>query len=201
MIFVNSIAVQIILINNLVTRVIRNSHLQSILWNAILIIMIMMGCNWTSRAFPAEVQDLSISKADRVIVLKSDRRLILMRDDNVLKIYKIALGRYPKGHKQYQGDARTPEGQYVLDLKIKNSHFHRAIRISYPNANDIESAKLNGKDPGGKIMIHGLPNTMSAERVGHPTLDWTQGCIAVTNRQMDEIWRMVDIGTPIKIHP
>ena len=90
---------------------------------------------------------------------------------------------------------------YILDYKIKDSDFYRAIRINYPNARDIDNARTAGKAPGGKIVIHGLPNTMTAERVGHPVLDWTLGCIAVTNKQMDEIWKLVDAGTPIEIHP
>lgn len=166
----------------------------------IIISALAMICNCQSSAVSGQKLRIDFAKADRVVVLKSDRRMILMNGDSVLKIYQVALGRYPKGHKQFRGDARTPEGQYILDLKIRNSHFYRAIRINYPNTRDIERAKLKGKDPGGRIMIHGLPNTMSADRVGHPTLDWTQGCIAVTNRQMDEIWRLVDIGTPIEIH-
>ena len=140
-------------------------------------------------------------KADRVVVLKTQRTLVLMRGVRVLRIFRIALGRYPKGRKAQKGDAKTPEGTYILDLKLRDSAFYRAIRISYPNQRDITYALAQGNDPGGKIMIHGLPNTMSADRVGHPTLDWTQGCIAVTNREMDEIWRMVDAGTPIEIYP
>ena len=171
------------------------------LFRFIIITALASICNWQSSVVLGQISELGFAKADRVIVIKSDRRMILMNGDSVLKVYQIALGRYPKGHKRYRGDARTPEGQYILDLKIRTSHFYRAIRINYPNAQDIESAKLLGKEPGGRIMIHGLPNTMSADRVGHPTLDWTLGCIAVTNRQMDEIWRLVDIGTPIEIHP
>tara|TARA_Y100001936_G_scaffold253253_1_gene316837 strand:- start:37346 stop:37831 length:486 start_codon:yes stop_codon:yes gene_type:complete len=161
----------------------------------------MLAGSWQTVAAANQTARLSLPKADRVVVLKSERRLILMKGDFVLKIYPVALGRYPKGHKQFQGDAKTPEGEYLLDFKLRNSQFHRAIRINYPNARDVARARKMGKDPGGKIMIHGLPNTMSADRVGHPTLDWTQGCIAVTNRQMDEIWKMVDAGTPIEIHP
>lgn len=144
---------------------------------------------------------LTPPKADRVVVLKTERKLVLMRDERVLRIFRVALGRYPVGHKRQQGDARTPEGAYTLDFKLKDSAFYRAIRVSYPNPQDIESARARGVDPGGKIMIHGLPNKMSATRVGHPVIDWTQGCIAVTNREMDEIWAMVDPGTPIEIHP
>ena len=163
--------------------------------------MLGMACSWQTAAAAGLSATLPLLKADRVIVLKSKRQMILMRNELILKIYPVSLGRYPKGHKQFEGDARTPEGEYLLDSKLEDSHFYRAIRINYPNARDIAYARAMGKDPGGKIMIHGLPNTMSAERVGHTFIDWTQGCIAVTNSQMDEIWQMVDAGTPIKIHP
>lgn len=140
-------------------------------------------------------------KVDRVVVLKSERKLVLMSGDYVTRVYQVALGRYPSGHKSRQGDAKTPEGEYTLDFKLENSAFHKAIRISYPNARDRARAAAAGVDPGGKIMIHGLPNKLNASRVGHPSLDWTQGCIAVTNKEIEEIWNMVKIGTPIEIHP
>lgn len=140
-------------------------------------------------------------QVDRVVVLKSERKLVLMSGDYVMRVYQVALGRYPAGHKRRQGDARTPEGEYTLDYKLEDSAFHKAIRISYPNARDRARAEAAGEDPGGKIMIHGLPNDMSARRVGHPSIDWTQGCIAVTNDEIEEIWKMVQLGTPIEIHP
>jgi murein L,D-transpeptidase YafK len=149
----------------------------------------------------AQTAYLWSAKADRVVVLKTERKMILMQGDFVLRVYQIALGRYPVGHKYQEGDARTPEGEYTLDFKLKNSDFYRAIRVSYPNQRDISHARANGVDPGGKIMIHGLPNKLGASRVGHPMIDWTQGCIAVTNGEMDEIWAMIDPGTPIEIHP
>ncbi len=140
-------------------------------------------------------------KVDRVIVLKSQRKLALMRGEEVLRIYSVALGRYPNGHKQSAGDSRTPEGSYVLDRRLTNSQFHRAIHISYPNPRDVAEARRRGDDPGGSIMIHGLPKDWSAGALNHPKLDWTQGCIAVTNQEMDEIWRLVADGTPIEIDP
>lgn len=144
---------------------------------------------------------LTLPKADRVVILKGERKLVLMQGDRVLRVFQVALGRYPSGPKVQQGDAKTPEGEYTLDYKLRASAFYRAIHISYPNQQDISKAQSLGVDPGGKIMIHGLPNKMAATRVGHPSLDWTQGCIAVTNGEMDVIWRMVDAGTPIEIHP
>ena len=140
-------------------------------------------------------------KADRVVVLKSRRRLVLMRGDRVLRVYRVALGRYPTGHKLVEGDGRTPEGLYTLDSRLEDSKFHRAIHISYPNPRDTQRASFRGQSPGGSIMIHGLPNKLNARQVGHPAIDWTQGCIAVTNREIDEIWAMIDDGTPIDIFP
>ncbi|MEE2996445.1 MAG: L,D-transpeptidase family protein [Pseudomonadota bacterium] len=142
-------------------------------------------------------------KADRVVVLKSERRMVLMKGDDVLKVYRIALGRYPKGHKVKRGDARTPEGQYTIDYRVDSnrSKFYRALHVSYPNSRDRAQAAKLGVHPGGQIMIHGLPLNWSAKDVGHPKLDWTQGCIALTNREMDEVWAMVSDGTRIEIHP
>jgi murein L,D-transpeptidase YafK len=148
-----------------------------------------------------QVAYLMSAKADRVVVLKTERKMILMQGDLVLRVYRVALGRYPMGHKLREGDSRTPEGLYTLDFKLEDSDFYKAIRVSYPNERDIFYARQHGVDPGGKIMIHGLPNDLTAARVGHPVIDWTQGCIAVTNSEMDEIWSMVDSGTPIEIHP
>ena len=139
--------------------------------------------------------------ADRVIILKKDRKLVVLKNGRVLQILRIALGRYPEGHKEQQGDGRTPEGDYILDYKLKDSAFFRAIRISYPNDRDKERARKNGVNPGGRIMIHGLPNDMTATDVGHPYIDWTQGCIAVTNPEMKRLWSLIRAGTPIEIHP
>ena len=141
------------------------------------------------------------ARADRVVVLKSERRLVLLQGDRVLRAYDVALGRYPTGPKTRAGDARTPEGEYTLDYKLDDSAFYKAIHISYPNARDLARAAAAGVDPGDRIMIHGLPDDVTAEYLGHPKIDWTQGCIAVTNREMDELWRLVETGTPIEIHP
>jgi murein L,D-transpeptidase YafK len=144
---------------------------------------------------------LSAPKADRVIVLKTERKLVVLQGDRILRVFRVALGRYSQGPKRRQGDARTPEGEYTLDYKLEDSAFYRAIHISYPNEHDLRDARARGVDPGGRIMIHGLPNRMSADHVGHPRIDWTQGCIAVTNREMDILWSMIEPGTPIEIHP
>lgn len=151
-----------------------------------------------------QVATLSVPRLaipDRLVVMKSQRRLLLMRGDHVIKVFRVALGRYPKGPKVEEGDERTPEGAYIIDRRLSDSNFYKAIHISYPNAVDRARARALGVNPGGAIMIHGLPNEWTARQVGHPYLDWTTGCIAVTDRQMDEIWRVVRIGTPIYIYP
>ena len=140
-------------------------------------------------------------KADRVVVHKGARRLLLMRNGDVLRRYRIALGFNPIGPKVRQGDGRTPEGEYRLDGRNPESEFYRAIRISYPAPRDTFRAAQLGVAPGGAIMIHGLPNGMGVIGETHAKWDWTDGCIAVTNSEMDEIWARVDDGTPIEILP
>jgi murein L,D-transpeptidase YafK len=139
--------------------------------------------------------------ADRIVIEKRARTLTLFRGDGKLKIYKVALGSDPVGPKQQQGDGRTPEGTYVIDARKKNSQFHRALHISYPNAEDRRLARQHGVSPGGDIMIHGLPNGMASIGSAHRRRDWTQGCIAVTNEEIEEIWRAVPNGTRVVIKP
>ena len=151
------------------------------------------------QAFSENVPPLSASaRADKVLVLKSRRVLLLMKGDEVLKRYIVSLGN-PVGPKIRQGDHKTPEGTYVLDRHNANSQFYRSIHISYPNADDVARAKKLGVRAGGDLFIHGLPNDFH----GHSDAlgDWTEGCIAVTDAEMDEIWRMVADGTPIEIKP
>lgn len=142
-------------------------------------------------------------QVDRVVVRKRARMLLLMKDDSPIRVYNIALGDDPIGHKRYEGDERTPEGEYVLDWRNPNSRFYKSIHISYPNEADRAYAEARGESPGGMIMIHGWPSEPSPrfplERLTRS--DWTDGCIAVTNGAMDEIWELVADGTPIEIHP
>jgi murein L,D-transpeptidase YafK len=140
-------------------------------------------------------------RAELVVVRKAERTLELRSGGDVLHEFRIALGRNLKGHKRQQGDSRTPEGVYVLDGRNTASRFYRSIRISYPEPRDYEGAQRWGVSPGGDIMIHGLPNGVAAERVGHPEVDWTNGCVAVTNDEIDEIWADVEDGTTIIIFP
>lgn len=140
-------------------------------------------------------------RADKIIVLKGERRLYLMREGEVLRSYRVALGKQPRGTKLHEGDGRTPEGRYTLDARNAGSRFYRALRVSYPSPADRMRAKALGQAAGGLIMIHGLPNERPAWGEEHWMFNWTNGCIAVTNREMDEIWSSVDVGTPIEIRP
>lgn len=136
-----------------------------------------------------------------VLVDKSERRLDLMNGDQVLASFSIALGAAPEGHKQYEGDERTPEGRYVIDWRNPRSANHLALHISYPNAEDVSRAAAAGRDPGGMIMIHGQKNYLGWLAFMTQLFDWTDGCIAVTNAEMDIIWNTVPVGTPIEIRP
>lgn len=136
---------------------------------------------------------------DRVFVHKSDRVLTLMSDDKAIRSYRIALGGSPSGHKQQEGDQRTPVGIYTLDYKNENSIAHRSIHISYPNDEDKARAKSLEVNPGGDIMFHGQMNGFGHLGWLNQRRDWTDGCIAVTNAEMDEIMVSVILGTPIEI--
>jgi len=143
----------------------------------------------------------STAGADRVVVYKQERRLVLLSRGKELRSYKIALGSEPVGPKTRQGDHRTPEGLYVLDSRNPSSHFYKAFHISYPNSKDVAAAAKLGVSAGGDIMLHGLPKEYAWVGKAHTLHDWTDGCIAVTNEEMDEIWRLVRVGTPIEIRP
>jgi murein L,D-transpeptidase YafK len=149
----------------------------------------------------AEDELPSDARADSVVVRKNDRTLSLMRGDRVLKVYKIALGGNPTGAKQREGDHKTPEGRYVLDRRNAKSKFYRSIHISYPDEEDRNRARKMGLPAGGDVMVHGLPNGFGWLGTLHRAHDWTDGCIAVTNQEMDEIWNAVPDGTPIEIKP
>lgn len=140
-------------------------------------------------------------KADEIVVFKSERRLELRKAGRILRSYRIALGRNPIGHKLYQGDNRTPEGRYKIDMRNPRSAFYRSLRISYPDSTDQDVALTVGLRPGDWIMIHGIKNGVAPSQLGHPYRDWTNGCIALTNREMDEVWNSVAVGTPITIWP
>ncbi len=140
-------------------------------------------------------------KADLVLVKKSESRLYLMNGKKVIKDFHVVFGENPHGHKQQEGDKRTPEGRYMLDLKKSDSAYYKAIRISYPNKQDTQRAKERGQKPGGQIMIHGQKNGRGWLAPFSRFFNWTDGCIAVTDAEIEEIWSAVDVGTPIEIHP
>jgi len=140
-------------------------------------------------------------KADRVLVLKAKRKLYLLREGQVLRRYRVALGRVPLGPKTREGDGRTPEGVYRLDWRNPESQFYRSIHISYPDDSDLRRAAELGVPPGGDIMIHGLPSDLNGFESTHARRDWTEGCIAVTNEEIDEIWALVEDGTIVEIRP
>lgn len=144
-----------------------------------------------------------LSRAERVVVKKAERKMQLIQGGQVVREYRIALGDQPRGHKTREGDERTPEGRYILDWRNPNSRFHKSIHVSYPNPRDKQLARYMGVDPGGMIMIHGQPNYLQSAKLKseYQYRDWTNGCIAVQNHEMDEIWNAVHDGTPIDILP
>lgn len=148
--------------------------------------------------WPEEKSNMA-EKADSVLVIKSKRKLMLIKSNNAIKTYKISLGRNVLDHKTKQGDGKTPEGCYTIDRRNPNSKFYLSLHVSYPNKEDAEDARKRGVPAGGDIMIHGLPNGLGWIGKLHRLVDWTDGCIAVTNSEMDEIWRSVDDGTIIVI--
>jgi murein L,D-transpeptidase YafK len=139
--------------------------------------------------------------ADKLVVHKKERTLELLRDGTAFRIYRVALGTEPVGPKTRQGDHKTPEGTYIIDRRNEHSHFYRALHISYPSSEDRERAQKSGFAPGGDVMIHGLPNGFGWLGRSHRLKDWTDGCIAVTDEEMDEIWKLVPDGTKIGIRP
>jgi len=141
------------------------------------------------------------ARADRVVVKKSARVLELYEGTELLSSYKVSLGRNPHGPKRREGDGRTPEGVYKLDYRKVDSSFHRALHISYPSAADSAAAAAAGVNPGGLIMVHGLRNGLGFLGRLHTLVDWTDGCIAVTDAEIEEISRVVPDGTPIYIGP
>lgn len=136
----------------------------------------------------------------RVVVYKGDRRMDLMRGNDVVRSFRVSLGLMPEGHKERAGDFRTPEGRYYLTRRNPRSDFFLSIQVSYPNDRDQRHARANGWDPGGSIMIHGLPNRLKREPEYYGR-DWTDGCIAVSNSDMVEIWLLTNSNTPIDILP
>jgi murein L,D-transpeptidase YafK len=151
--------------------------------------------------FPGLLQGSEFPVADRVVIEKSSRQLHLIQDGKPFRTFKIALGIRPVGDKKEEGDFRTPEGRYLLDRRNPNSDFFLSIHVSYPNASDRREAANLGVNPGGAIMIHGQPNVPTRSEAYYRTQDWTNGCIAVSNSDMIDIWLMTGDNTPIEIRP
>jgi len=173
------------------TLVIRKRYVGHIMKTLIIILLL----------FPNFAFAVEQTMADLVLVKKSERKMYLIKDDKPFKEYKIALGANPEGHKQQEGDERTPEGKYVLDYKKSDSAFYKSIHISYPNEQDKKRAKEKGVNPGGLIMIHGQKNGYGWLGFITQSFNWTDGCLAVRNYEMDEIWESVNAETPIIIEP
>ena len=158
---------------------------------AIALAVVIAGCAQDSRFKTYDGPEVT-----KIQVFKESRRMYLFHHDQVLRVFDVDLGREPEGHKQIFGDGRTPEGYYYIDRRNPNSSFHLSLGINYPRPQDVEVARGLGKDPGGNIFIHGQPNGLEVL-----TRDWTEGCIAVTNEEMEDIYAMVRDGTPIAIYP
>jgi len=140
-------------------------------------------------------------QADSILILKREHMLELLSAGKVIRTYRVALGRGGLAPKAREGDARTPEGHYIIDSKNAKSAYYRALHVSYPDSEDRKRAAALGLNPGGAIMIHGLPNGMGWLGASHRLYDWTLGCIAVTDNEIDEIWNLVPVGTPVEIRP
>lgn len=162
--------------------------------------ILCFGCRQDSERFTFGVYQAQ-PRVDRVVVKKKDHKLLLMNGDAVVKSYPVALGRGGLAPKQRQGDHKTPEGAYLIDSRNEASRFHRALHVSYPNEADRERARRVGVDPGGAIMIHGIQNGLGWLGASHRLIDWTDGCIAVTDEEIEEIWTLVPNGTPVDIKP
>ena len=145
-------------------------------------------------------QQATPQRADSILILKKDHVMKLLAQGKVIRTYKVALGQGGLAPKEREGDGRTPEGHYKIEAKYINQ-YHKALRISYPNAEDRKRAAKLGVSPGGSILIHGLPNGQGWIGAAHRLYDWTLGCIAVTNEEIDEIFKLVPVGTPVEIRP
>jgi murein L,D-transpeptidase YafK len=156
----------------------------------------VLGCLalWTS------LQAASL-RADKILIEKAHRRLTLYWQGRPVKSYRVSLGGAPVGRKQCRGDNRTPEGLYRIDARNAGSAYHRSLHVTYPNAEDRANAQRLGCHPGGDIMIHGLPNGEGGNAAAYAGVDWTLGCIAVNDQEIEEIWKAVPNGTAVEIRP
>ncbi len=160
---------------------------------AVLCLAVLAASGATTAAAP--------ERAYSILILKKDHVLELIAGGKVIRTYKVALGSGGLAAKEREGDGRTPEGHYVIDSRNEHSAYHRALHISYPNDEDRRRAAKLGVSPGGSIMIHGLPNGKGWIGAAHRTVDWTLGCVAVTDDEIEEIWKLAPVGTPVEIRP
>lgn len=169
------------------------------------LLLVLIGGSWVSSYGIASTTELKENNAkiniDKVLVEKSKRKMYLMSGQNVIKSYNISLGKKPSGQKLMEGDKKTPEGLYWIDWRKSSSKYNLAMHISYPNAKDIANAKKLGVKPGGMIMIHGTPIDQDYPEWYFRGLNWTNGCIAMMNWDMKEVWNLVKDGTLIEIRP
>jgi len=168
---------------------------------SVLAIAVLIGVATCLAARPLPATQVAAEKVDSILILKHDHLLELIANGKVIRAYKVALGSGGLARKERQGDGRTPEGHYVIDSRNAHSAYHKALHVSYPNADDRKRAVALGVSPGGDIMIHGLPNGRGFIGPAHRAVDWTLGCIAVTDAEIDEIWNLVPVGTPVEIRP
>jgi len=157
--------------------------------------------SFAALAAPADTSGTANGPADRIIVEKSKRRMTLLRGQQEVAVYRVALGRDPIGPKVMRGDNRTPEGLYFIDCKIRNSVYHRALHLTYPNLDDLTRADSLGVSPGNHIAIHGMSKRQLWMGDVQYLFDWTNGCIALTNSEIEEIWDLVLPWTPVEIKP
>lgn len=158
-------------------------------------LLIVVAFAVTACGNPSKFKKYNGPEVTQIQVHKADRKMYLLHNDKVLKEYNVSLGFAPTGHKQFEGDGKTPEGAYRINYKNPNSEFHLSLKVNYPNAADRAYAASQGKSPGGDIFIHGGPKKKVSRR------DWTAGCVAVSDKQMETIYSMVNVGTPILILP
>lgn len=161
--------------------------------------LIGLGCVLVATVFAATTAQSQ--QADRIVIMKSARQLALLRNGRVIRTYRVRLGSNPVGAKEREGDGKTPEGIYRIDSRNADSKYHRALHVSYPSAADEARARRMRVSPGGEIMIHGVPNRWRWLGFAFQHIDWTAGCIAVKDDQIDEIWTLVPNGTVVEIRP
>ena len=161
----------------------------------VLWLTVSCACSNSSANLPPNCQ------IDKIVVLKSQRKMMVYQNNQLLKTYTIALGLQPVGKKHFEGDYKTPEGNYYIESKNQHSAYHRNLGVSYPNAQDQSYAKAKNKRAGGEIKIHGLGKKQQQFGKLHFLVDWTHGCIAVDNQEIEELYKHVAIGTPIDIEP